>query len=209
MSTVPTPKKRNRREEILTNLAQMLESQPGARLTTAKLAASVGVSEAALYRHFPSKARMFEALITYAEDTIFERITLILSSTGNPAARSQQITTLILTFCERNPGITRLLAGDPLAGEVPRLRQRASQFFERIETQLRQVFREADLAPSAARTLSPASAAHLLASLIEGRVLQFVRSDFTLLPTHRLTEQLGLISQALGGSTAAQDQTAP
>jgi TetR/AcrR family transcriptional regulator len=74
---------------------------------------------------------------------------------------------------------------------------------------LRQVFREADLAPSAARTLSPASAAHLLASLIEGRVLQFVRSDFTLLPTHRLTEQLGLISHALGGSTAAQDQTAP
>jgi hypothetical protein len=74
---------------------------------------------------------------------------------------------------------------------------------------LRQVFRAADLAPSAAKTLSPASAAHLLASLIEGRVLQFVRSDFTLLPTHRLTEQLTLISQALDGSNAALDQAAP
>ncbi|MBT3462193.1 MAG: nucleoid occlusion factor SlmA [Gammaproteobacteria bacterium] len=209
MSTAPAPKKPNRREEILTNLAQMLESQPGARLTTAKLAASVGVSEAALYRHFPSKARMFEALIAFAEETIFERITLILSSTVNPTARSQQITTLILTFCERNPGITRLLAGDPLAGEVPRLRQRASQFFERIETQLRQVFREADLAPNAAPSLSPGSAAHLLACLIEGRVLQFVRSDFTLLPTHRLPEHLSLISQALSEPTATMNQAAP
>jgi TetR/AcrR family transcriptional regulator len=209
VSTAPAPKKPNRREEILTNLAQMLESQPGARLTTAKLAASVGVSEAALYRHFPSKARMFEALIAFAEETIFERITLILSSTVNPTARSQQITTLILTFCERNPGITRLLAGDPLAGEVPRLRQRASQFFERIETQLRQVFREADLAPNAAPSLSPGSAAHLLACLIEGRVLQFVRSDFTLLPTHRLPEHLSLISQALSEPTATMNQAAP
>ena len=209
MSTAPAPKKPNRREEILTNLAQMLESQPGARLTTAKLAASVGVSEAALYRHFPSKARMFEALIAFAEETIFERITLILSSTVNPTARSQQITTLILTFCERNPGITRLLAGDPLAGEVPRLRQRASQFFERIETQLRQVFREAHLAPNAAPSLSPGSAAHLLACLIEGRVLQFVRSDFTLLPTHRLPEHLSLISQALSEPTATMNQAAP
>ena len=202
-------KRCSRAQEILQALARMLEVSRGGRITTAALAAEIGVSEAALYRHFPSKARMFEALITYAEDTIFERITLILSSTGNPAARSQQITTLILTFCERNPAITRLLAGDPLAGEVPRLRQRASQFFERIETQLRQVFREADLAPSAAKTLSPASAAHLLASLIEGRVLQFVRSDFTLLPTHRLTEQLTLISHALDGSNAALDQAAP
>ena len=187
----------------------MLESQPGARLTTAKLAAAVGVSEAALYRHFPSKARMFEALISFAEETIFERITLILSSTHNSDARSQQITTLILTFCERNPGITRLLAGDPLAGEVPRLRQRASQFFDRIETQLRQVFREADLAPNTATRLSPSSAAHLLASLIEGRVLQFIRSDFNLLPTHRLTEQLALIGEALSERSTDIDQVAP
>ena len=209
MSTVPAAKKPNRREEILTCLAQMLESQPGARLTTAKLAAGVGVSEAALYRHFPSKARMFEALINFAEDAIFERITLILSSTHTVDARSQKITTLILTFCERNPGITRLLAGDPLAGEAPRLRQRASQFFDRIETQLRQVFREADLAPNTASRLSPSSTAHLLCSLIEGRVLQFVRSDFKILPTHRLSEHLTVIRQVLSEPPTNIDQAAP
>ena len=86
---------------------------------------------------------------------------------------------------------------------------RAAQFFDRIETQLRQVFRAADLAPNAATRLSPSSAAHLLASLIEGRVLQFIRSDFKLLPTHRLTEQLTLISQALNEPSTVSDQAAP
>ncbi len=199
----------SRKDQILQALARMLEAAPGQRITTAALAREVGVSEAALYRHFPSKARMFEALITFAEETIFERITLILSTTHNSDARSQQITTLILTFCERNPGITRLLAGDPLAGEAPRLRQRASQFFDRIETQLRQVFREADLAPNAASRLSPSSTAHLLCSLIEGRVLQFVRSDFKILPTHRLSEHLTVIRQVLSEPPTNIDQAAP
>ena len=140
-----TIEKISRRQKILQALAHMLEVSPGGRITTAKLAKEVGVSEAALYRHFPSKAKMFEGLIEFIEETIFSRITLILQEEGKTEDRCLAILTLILAFAERNPGMCRILIGDALAGEVERLRTRVAQFFDRLETQLKQVMREAQI----------------------------------------------------------------
>ncbi len=135
--------KRNRREEILQSLALMLESSDGSqRITTAKLAASVGVSEAALYRHFPSKTRMFDSLIEFIEDSLITRINLILKDEKDTTARLRLIVLLILGFGERNPGLTRILTGHALMFEQDRLQGRINQLFERIEAQLRQVMRE-------------------------------------------------------------------
>lgn len=133
----------------------------------------------------------------FAEASIFERISIILSKTQDPFERSQQIISLVLTFCEKNPGITRLMTGEPLAGESPRLRQRAGLFFERIETQLRQIFRETHLAPGQGLSLNPSEAASLLSSLLEGKIVQFVRSDFKLSPTLDLPNQISRVLQAL------------
>lgn len=135
--------KRNRREEILQSLALMLESSDGSqRITTAKLAASVGVSEAALYRHFPSKTRMFDSLIEFIEDSLITRINLILKDEKDTTARLRLIVLLLLGFGERNPGLTRILTGHALMFEQDRLQGRINQLFERIEAQLRQVLRE-------------------------------------------------------------------
>lgn len=146
--------KRNRREEILQSLALMLESSDGSqRITTAKLAASVGVSEAALYRHFPSKTRMFDSLIEFIEDSLITRINLILKDEKDTSARLRLIVLLILGFGERNPGLTRILTGHALMFEQDRLQGRINQLFERIEVQLRQVMREKKCAKAKA-TLS-------------------------------------------------------
>ncbi|MCH1414699.1 MAG: nucleoid occlusion factor SlmA, partial [Glaciecola sp.] len=106
-----TAKKNNRRAQILQTLASMLESNNGQRITTAKLAEQVGVSEAALYRHFPSKAKMFEALIDFVEETLFTRINKIITDEKDTANRCQLIMHLVLGFAEKNPGIARILHG--------------------------------------------------------------------------------------------------
>jgi TetR/AcrR family transcriptional regulator len=175
--------KPNRREEILQVLAQMLETNPGERVTTAKLAARVGVTEAALYRHFPSKGKMFEGLVEFIEEAVFTRITRINQETGKAAERLQRILTLVLAFAEKNPGMCRIMMGDALAGEQPKLRKRAAHFFERLETELRQVLREAELNENLRVRLGNAAAANLLLMNVEGRIHQFVRSEFKLSPT--------------------------
>ena len=124
----------SRREEILQTLASMLEATPGARITTAALAREVGVSEAALYRHFPSKSKMFEGLILFIEETVFSRVTRIVAEQSSSLRKCQQILAMLLTFCERNPGISRILTGDALTGETDRLRARVASLFDRLET---------------------------------------------------------------------------
>ena len=122
--------KQSRRDQILQALAHMLETSPGQRITTARLAAEVGVSEAALYRHFPSKARMFEGLIDFIEDSLLSRVNLIMAEEKDTMARCHHILQLLLVFAERNPGITRILNGDALLGEHDRLRDRISILFD-------------------------------------------------------------------------------
>ena len=192
----PTPKV-SRRDQILQSLAEMLEQTPGGRITTSGLAKHVGVSEAALYRHFPSKAKMFEGLIEFIEETIFSRISLILKEEGRAEPRCRQILNLLLTFSERNPGITRILTGDPLSGETDRLRLRVAQLFERLETQLKQLLREAELREGIAPKLEIAIAANLMLATVEGRISQFVRSDFRRLPTEGWDSQWRALSAIL------------
>ena len=196
MTEEQTPKI-SRKEHILQSLAAMLEQNPGGRITTAGLAKQVGVSEAALYRHFPSKTKMYEALIEFIESTIFSRISLILAEENATEARCTQILTLFLTFSERNPGITRILTGDPLAGESERLRFRVAQFFERFETQLRQILREADIRNENKSRLDVNVAANLMLTMVEGKISQFVRSDFEKAPTTQWPDQWQAMRDAL------------
>ncbi|NIB39545.1 nucleoid occlusion factor SlmA [Pseudomaricurvus alkylphenolicus] len=179
----------SRRQQILESLAHMLEVSPGARITTAALAKEVGVSEAALYRHFPSKSKMFEGLIEFIEETLFTRINLIINDESSALARCNKIIYLLLTFTERNPGITRLLTGDALTGETERLRARVAQLFDRLETQIKQILREAEIREGVRPTLPVTAAANLLMATAEGRIAQFVRSEFKRPPTESWEEQ--------------------
>ena len=190
------PTKTSRRQQILESLASMLQDSPGERITTAALAKKVGVSEAALYRHFPSKSKMFEGLIEFIEETIFSRITLILADEKSTLKRCEKILSLLLTFAERNPGLTRLLTGDALTGETERLRARIEQFFDRIETQLKQILREAELREGLQPQLPVGAAANLLIALVDGRIAGFVRTGFRRRPTDHWQEQWQLIAQS-------------
>jgi TetR/AcrR family transcriptional regulator len=188
--------KPSRREQILQSLAMMLENDPGARITTAALAKHVGVSEAALYRHFPSKARMFEGLIAFIEDTVFSRITIITGSDANAMKQCEQILTLLLAFVEKNPGMGRILTGDALSGETDRLRQRINQFFERVETQLKQILRTGEQTEGVRTELPTGATANLMLACAEGRIRQFVRSEFKARPTTNWTDQWSVIAAA-------------
>ena len=187
------PRKSQRRQQILEALAQMLEANPGNRITTAGLAKQVGVSEAALYRHFPSKSKMFEGLIEFIEETLFSRIKLILNEEPGAAARCEKMLMLLLAFAERNPGITRILTGDALAGETERLHLRVAQLFDRFETQLRQVIREAEMREGLRPAIPLPAAANLMMATAEGRISQYVRSGFKRAPTEDWKEQWDLL----------------
>ena len=187
------PRSGERREEILQVLARMLQEQAGEHITTAELARAVGVSEAALYRHFPSKAKMFESLIEFIEESVFTRTTRILDEEPQWEARLQQILTLVLGFADKNPGMARLLQGGVLTGETERLRVRIAQFFDRIETQLRQVLREGEAAGGP--RLAVNDTAQLLMAFAEGRIAQYVRSGFTVSPVQGWEKQWELLSR--------------
>ncbi len=186
---MPASKRSNRKEQILQSLAHMLETSPGQRITTAKLAAEVGVSEAALYRHFPSKARMFEGLIEFIEDTLLSRINIILEKEKETESRIYNILVLILSFAEKNPGITRILTGDALQGEQERLRSRIQNLFEKLETQFKQVLRERKLREGKTFTIDEANLANIFLAFVEGKMTQFVRSDFKQKPTQAFEAQ--------------------
>ena len=182
-----------RRQQILECLAHMLQESPGARITTASLAKKVGVSEAALYRHFPSKTKMFEGLIEFIEETIFTKVNTVISDGSGAQLQCEKILWLLLSFCERNPGITRIITGDALAGETDRLRQRIIQFFERLETQLKQILREAEIREGLVTRLPANIAANCLLALAEGRIAQYVRSEFKRQPTENWSDQWSIL----------------
>ena len=177
-----------RREQILQALAAMLE-QPGAeRITTAALAARLQVSEAALYRHFASKAQMFEALIDFIESSVFGLVNQIAAREPAGAAQAARITAMVLQFGERNPGMVRVMVGDALVGEHERLQARMNQLFDKLEAALRQCLR--DGAAQDDGTLTPDADAKLSASLlvafIAGRLQRFARSGFRRSPSEQL-----------------------
>ena len=189
MATQTTKKKVNRKEDILRALAIMLEGKPGQRITTAKLAAEVGVSEAALYRHFPSKARMFEGLIDYIESTLFTQINLIKEQQKQTFTRIEHTLYFLLGFSEQNPGITRILTGDALSGENERLQVRIEHVFSKLESQVKLILREKPMLDGEKLHVDEAIIANLLLSYVEGRMSQFVRSQFKLKPTQNFKAQ--------------------
>ncbi len=183
----------NRRQDILEALARELETNPGTRITTASLARAVGVSEAALYRHFASKAKMFEGLIDFAEDSVFSLVNRVLEQEKDVTARCEKILTVLITFAERNPGISRVLIGDALVGENERLRKRVSQFFDRLETQLKQVLREANLSGETRASGTIDATAKLLLIHAQGKICEYIRSSFANKPTDHWSEQWEMI----------------
>ncbi|PKO45375.1 MAG: nucleoid occlusion factor SlmA [Betaproteobacteria bacterium HGW-Betaproteobacteria-3] len=188
------PKPGERRVQILQALASMLE-QPGAdRITTAALAARLEVSEAALYRHFASKAQMFEGLIEFIEQTVFSLVTQITERDEPPAAQAAKVVTMLLQFAEKNPGMTRVMVGDALVYENERLQQRMNQFFDKIEAALRQSLRgAAQTNGSATPTVDAQVAAGALTAFAVGRLQRFARSGFKRLPSEHLDASLALM----------------
>ena len=187
----PPPRKRpkpgERRVQILQTLATMLE-QPGAeRITTAALAARLQVSEAALYRHFASKAQMFEGLIDFIESSVFTLVNQITEREDSGAVQTQRIVTVLMQFGERNPGMARVMVGDALVFEHERLTARMNQFFDRVESQLRQTLRAgAEADGSQTPTVDAQALASALTAFSVGRLQRYARSDFKRLPTEHL-----------------------
>jgi TetR/AcrR family transcriptional regulator len=181
------PRPGERRVQILQTLAVMLE-QPGAeRITTAALAARLEVSEAALYRHFASKAQMFEGLIEFIETSVFTLVRQITEREPSGALQAQKIAAMLLQFGERNPGMARVMVGDALVFEHERLIARMTQFFDRIESQLRQSLRQAaEAAGSPTPTVDAQALASAITSLAVGRLQRYARSGFKRLPTEQL-----------------------
>ncbi len=190
-------KKVSRKQQILESLAHMLEANPGERITTSRLAKEVGVSEAALYRHFPSKTKMFEGLIEFIEDTLFSRVNIILTEEGSALSRCEKILNLLLAFTERNPGITRILTGDALTGETDRLRVRVAQLFDRLDTQIKQILREAEIREGLRTTMPIGVASNLLMAAAEGRIIQYVRSEFKRRPTEHWQDQWTVLIEGM------------
>ncbi len=188
---------KSRRQEILEALVHMLEKSPRERITTAQLAAELKVSEAALYRHFPSKARMFEGLLDYIEEVVFRNVASVLENENSASERCAKILTLLLTFAARNPGLCRVLSGDALVGEDERLPARVNQFFDRLEMQLRQILREATLDARAPLRVDANAAANLFIAVAEGRIRQFVRSGLRQAPIAGWDEQWPLLQRLL------------
>jgi TetR/AcrR family transcriptional regulator len=196
------PKPGERRVQILQALATMLEQPGSERITTAALAARLGVSEAALYRHFASKAQMFEGLIDFIEQTVFSLVNQIARrdaespSLQGGMTQAMRVVAMVIQFGEKNPGMTRVMVGDAMVFEHGRLQQRMNQFFDKLEASLRQCLRDG-AAPGASAT--PSADAQLMASVLTaflvGRLQRYARSGFRRLPSEHLAASLALICQ--------------
>jgi TetR/AcrR family transcriptional regulator len=176
-----------RRLQILQTLAAMLENPRGERVTTAALAARLDVSEAALYRHFASKAQMFEGLIEFIESTLFTLANRIATETTDGIQQAQQVVAMLLAFAEKNPGMTRVLIGDALVNENERLQARINQLYDRIEAALRQSLRIAQA--NGTWPGEPAADAGVLLAFVIGRWQLFAKTGFKRLPQEGWEEQ--------------------
>jgi len=187
------PKPGERRLQILQALATMLQEPGGDRVTTAALAARLKVSEAALYRHFASKAQMFEGLIEFIEATIFGLINQITTAQEDGQRQLRDIIAMLLNFSERNPGMTRVLIGDALVTEDDRLQVRINQLVDRIETSLKQSFRVAVAQSTLAAETDAGVRAAVVIAFVQGRWLRFAKSGFRRLPAEGLGDQIATL----------------
>jgi TetR/AcrR family transcriptional regulator len=197
------PKPGERRVQILQALASMLEQPSGERITTAALAARLNVSEAALYRHFASKAQMFEGLIEFIEQTVFSLVNQIVEreqATANVdadlgARQASKVIAMLMQFAEKNPGMARVMVGDALVFENERLLARMNQFFDKVEATLKQCLRDAAAAnpTTATPTVDAQVRASVLAAFVNGRLQRFVRSGYKRVPSEHLDASLRVL----------------
>ena len=188
------PKPGERRVQILQTLAAMLEQPGGERVTTAALAARLEVSEAALYRHFASKAQMFEGLIEFIEQSVFTLVNQVLDLPASSHEKAVRIVRLLVQFAEKNPGMTRVMVGDALVHENERLQSRMNQFFDKLESMLRQALRDlSNGSGSATPTVDAQVRASVLSAFVVGRLQRFVRSGFRRMPSEHLDAGLVLM----------------
>jgi TetR/AcrR family transcriptional regulator len=179
-----------RRLQILQTLAAMLEDPKAEKVTTAALAARLDVSEAALYRHFASKAQMFEGLIEFIETTVFGLINEISAKETSGLKQARSIIAMLLDFAQTNRGMTRVLIGDALVNENERLQERMNQMFERIESSLKQSYRLAVTERELPESFDPASRASLVVAFVIGRWHRFAKTGFRKAPADGLEAQL-------------------
>jgi TetR/AcrR family transcriptional regulator len=192
------PKPGERRMQILQTLASMLEQPAGERITTAALAARLAVSEAALYRHFASKAQMFEGLIEFIEQSVFTLANQIVERAHDegPGVGERQcaiIISMLVQFAEKNPGMARVMVGDALVFENERLQQRMNQFFDKIEATLKQCLRVSAAPDALTPTIDAQVRASVLTAFLAGRLQRFVRSGFKRLPSEHLEVSLSVM----------------
>lgn len=182
-----------RKHQILQTLAEMLEQPRAARITTAALAAKMQLSEAALYRHFASKAQMFEGLFEFIETTIFTLINQIIANEPNGVEQARKITVMLLTFAERNKGMTRVLSGDALVTEDERLQGRITQITDRIEAVFKQALRQAITTNALNPTIEITPLAAALTHIVLGSWLRFAQSGWQAAPSTHMHAQLRLL----------------
>ena len=181
-----------RKLQILQTLAGMLENPKGEKITTAALAAKIDVSEATLYRHFASKAQMFEGLIEFIETTVFGLINQISQQHKDGLQQAHGITLMLLSFAERNPGMTRVLIGDALVNEDARLQLRMNQFMDRIELAYKQALRQAVVQEQVPDN-EIVMRANLLTNFVLGRWQRYAKTGFKASPTELATAQITLL----------------
>jgi len=186
-------KRGDRKLQILQTLAGMLEAPAAEKITTAALAAKLDVSEAALYRHFASKAQMFEGLIEFIEETLFGLINKIVAEEKSGLKQVEAITAMLLGFAQKNRGMTRVLIGDALVHENERLQLRINQLHDRVEATLKQALRFAASQSELKTARDPAAHANLIMSFVTGRWHQFAKSGFKRDPLQYWNEQWQLL----------------
>jgi TetR/AcrR family transcriptional regulator len=176
------PKPGERRLQILQAIAAMLQEGASEKVTTAALAARLSLSEAALYRHFASKAQMYEGLLDFVEETIFGLINQIESQPIKAMAKARDIVRMLLNFAEKNPGMTRVLIGDAIVNEDSRLQARVNQLIDRVEASLRQCLRLHGAEDGAGAEQDAAARAHVVMAYVQGAWLQFAKGGFRKMP---------------------------
>lgn len=192
-----------RKLQILQVLAEMLEAPQAEKITTAALAARLEVSEAALYRHFASKAQMYEGLIEFIESTLFSLINRISTEEPSGLEQARAIAQLLLGFVEKNRGMCRVLTGEALVNENPRLQARVNQLLDRVEASLRQALRIAANQGGVVEGVDAGIAANMLLALVQGRWQQFVKSGFNRLPMENWPSQWALLLRGIAAPVMA------
>jgi len=186
-----------RQLDIMQSLAKMLETKGPVKITTASLAKNCGITEAAIYRHFPSKKKIYEGLVNFCEQSLFDLIGNLDSNEKDSLRRVSQIMIILVSFCEKNPGLARILTREAFSIDEAALELRVKQIFAKFELKIKQDLQKYEQETKKKLVLPTASGANLLLAFVEGTIQQYVRSGFQEKPSERLKDQVGFLIGSL------------